>query len=236
MGETQFFKDNSVLPRKPLQYDPPLHRFVCVVYMDEDLLVLSKPAGLLSVPGRDPVHRDCLESRAKAAFPEALLVHRLDMATSGIMVMARTKKAQSHLGKHFERRLIDKTYIARVWGHVEEESGEVDLPLCVDWPRRPMQKVDYEHGRASQTFWRVLEREDRAGVQTTRVELRPHTGRAHQLRVHMRELGHPIVGDRLYASDEARAAADRMQLHAQSITFHHPSRGDRVTFIDPCAF
>ncbi len=214
-------------------YNPPLHPYVSVVHLDDDLLVLSKPPGLLAVPGKDPGREDSLETRAKAAFPRALLTHRIDMATSGIMLMAMNKRAQSQIGKHFERRLIDKTYVAVVWGHVEGESGEIDLPICVDWLHRPMQKICHENGKPSQTLWRVLSRDVTAdGVKTTRVELKPLTGRSHQLRVHMLSMGHPILGDPFYAYGPAFTAASRLMLHAQSITLHHPGNGERVTYED----
>lgn len=219
-----------------LNYNPPqapLH----IIYRDDDLLILSKPSGLLSVPGKDPAHSDCLETRAKAEFPEALLVHRLDMSTSGVMVMAMNKRAQGILGKQFERRQVQKTYIAEVWAHVEGESGQIDLPLICDWPNRPKQKVCFDTGKPARTEWRVLERREHS----TLMRLNPHTGRSHQLRVHMLSLdketgGHPILGDDLYANPEARAAAPRLMLHAQSITLHHPANGDLVTFEDECGF
>ncbi len=223
-------------------YNPPMHRALSVVYMDDDLLVLSKPSGLLSVPGRHADCYDSLEIRAKKAFPGALLTHRLDGDTSGLMVMARNKRAQSLIGKHFQRRLIAKTYIAVVYGHVQGESGLIDLPLRCDWPNRPRQMVCYEHGKPSQTEWKVLERgvsED--GVQWSRMELKPLTGRSHQLRVHMLSLdkengGHPILGDELYADPVALNAAPRMLLHAQSLSLHHPKDGELVTFEDKAEF
>ncbi|MFQ5624312.1 MAG: RluA family pseudouridine synthase, partial [Paracoccaceae bacterium] len=174
-------------------YDPPAGP-LAVLYRDDDLLVLDKPAGLLSVPGKAAEHRDCLENRARAAFPDTLLVHRLDMDTSGVMVFALNRAAQRHLGLQFERRHVRKTYLARVWGDVTGDSGTVDLPLKNDWPNRPRQTVS-EDGRMARTDWRVIAREE----EETRVELTPLTGRSHQLRVHMAALGHPILGDRFYA-------------------------------------
>lgn len=159
--------------------------------MDDDLLVVSKPAGLLSVPGKGEDLTDCMLTRAEHAFPGALLTHRLDMDTSGLLLLAMNKRAQGIIGKHFEKRLIHKTYIARVWGQVKGESGLIDLPLCFDFENRPRQKVCYINGRASQTKWRVLARDERS----TLMELEPLTGRSHQLRVHMKSLGHPIMGD-----------------------------------------
>ncbi|MCB9982635.1 MAG: RluA family pseudouridine synthase [Rhodospirillales bacterium] len=219
------------MPAKPLYYEPPQEP-LNIIHRDDDLLVLSKPAGLLSVPGKAPEHADCLETRGKQEFPESLLVHRLDMDTSGIFIMAMNKKAQANLGKQFERRKIDKTYIAQVWGVPDQSEGRVDLPLRCDWENRPLQMVCYEHGRPAQTAWQVI------GVEQghARVQLKPLTGRSHQLRVHMQALGHPILGDRFYAPEEARDGLDRLYLHAHSLTLHHPKDGTLTTFTDPCPF
>ncbi|MCF6272225.1 MAG: pseudouridine synthase [Rhodobacteraceae bacterium] len=207
--------------------DGPLN----ILHQDADLLVLDKPSGLLSVPGKAAEHADCLEARAKAEFPDALLVHRLDMDTSGVMVFALNKAAQRHLGLQFERRHTDKTYEALVWGQPEDQ-GEVDLPLIVDWPNRPLQKVCFEQGKAAHTRWQVLERKpDHA-----RLKLLPTTGRSHQLRVHMLMIGHAILGDRFYATGEALSAAPRLCLHAQRLEVYHPSGGRRVAFQAPCPF
>ena len=196
------------------------------------MLVLSKPSGLLTVPGKPVDHRDCLESRARKEFPQATIVHRLDMDTSGIVVMALDAAAHRHIGLQFERRKTEKSYQARVWGTVTEAAGTIDLPLICDWPNRPKQMVDFEHGKPASTDWSVLEREDHA----TRLRLYPLTGRSHQLRVHMLSLGHPILGDNFYAHEEAYRAVDRLQLHAESLTLHHPDDGRRITFNDPCPF
>ncbi len=202
-----------------------------VLHRDADLLVLNKPAGLLSVPGKSESHRDCLETRARAVYPDALLVHRLDMDTSGVMVFARNKAAQRHLGMQFERRHTDKTYQALVFGQ-PDATGEVSLPLSVDWPNRPLQKVDLVSGKASHTRWQVIERHPAHA----RLGLFPTTGRSHQLRVHMLAIGHPILGDRFYASGAALAAAPRLCLHALELAFFHPTGGARVTFTAPCPF
>ncbi len=212
-------------------YDPPSGP-LRVIHLDDDLLVLDKPSGLLSVPGKPEGHRDCLQSRAKAAYPQSLLVHRLDLDTSGIIVFAMNPKAQRHLGLQFERRQTAKTYIARVWGQVQGDSGTIDLPIDIDWPNRPLHHVSYETGRPAQTDWRVLARD----ANSTCMELTPFTGRSHQLRVHMLELGHPIMGDRLYAKGEALAAAERLQLHAASLEIFHPTGGERVRFESPAPF
>ena len=215
---------------RPLNYGPPQAPLE-IIHKDEHLLVLNKPSGLLSVPGKGPEVQDSLELRAKADFPEALLVHRLDMDTSGVFVMALNKETQRNLGLQFERRKTAKTYIARVHGSPEDNEGLIDLPLRCDWPNRPLQMVCYEHGREAQTGWKVLER----GEDSTLVELNPITGRSHQLRVHMLELGHPILGDCFYAPEEVFQAAPRLLLHAQSLEIHHPDGGDRVRFEAPLA-
>ena len=219
-------------PIKPLTYAPPAEPYLPVLHCDDDLLVVSKPSGLLSVPGRGPALADCVAARAAVLHAGALIVHRLDMDTSGVMVLARNRAAQRHLGRQFEQRQIGKTYIARVRGRIALDAGEVDAPLICDWPNRPRQIIDQRHGKAAQTAWQVIDREDNA----TRVRLRPKTGRSHQLRVHMLSIGHPILGDNLYADDDALAAAERLQLHAQSLTLTHPATGDEQTFQDACPF
>jgi tRNA pseudouridine32 synthase/23S rRNA pseudouridine746 synthase len=206
-------------------YDPPTDP-LDVLHEDAQILALNKPAGLLSVPGKGDHLADCLLSRAQAAFPDALLVHRLDRDTSGVMVFALTPHAQRHIGLQFERRHTRKTYVARLWGHLEPKQGTVDLPLIVDWPNRPLQKVCHETGKAASTDWRVLRHEDDG---TTRVRLMPMTGRSHQLRVHMLSLGHPILGDPFYASGPARDF-DRMMLHAEELRLRHPDGGAGIKF------
>ena len=210
-------------------YDPPLDA-LSVIYTDLDLIIVDKPSGLLSVPGK--TEPDCLEARVKAAYPEALTIHRLDMATSGVMVFARNTKAQRHLGLQFEKRYVEKTYLARVQGRVGGESGHINLPVICDWPNRPRQKVCFETGKAAQTDWEVLDREARA----TRLVLYPKTGRSHQLRVHMLAIGHAILGDRLYADEAGYATAPRLQLHAENLRLRKPTGGDWVTFNAPCPF
>jgi tRNA pseudouridine32 synthase/23S rRNA pseudouridine746 synthase len=201
--------------------DAPLE----VVHHDHELLIVNKPAGLLSVPGKGAHLADCLMSRIHAAFPEALLVHRLDRDTSGVMVFALTPHAQRHLGLQFEKRQVRKVYVARVWGELAPKTGTVDLPLAVDWPNRPRQKVDHAAGRPAVTDWRVVRIEDG----TTRVRLYPHTGRSHQLRVHMAEIGHPILGDPFYATGPARDFP-RLMLHSESLRLRHPDGGAGLSF------
>ncbi len=206
-------------------YAPP-DTPLAVLHEDHEILLVDKPAGLLSVPGKGADLADCLLSRVQTVFPTALLVHRLDRDTSGVMVFALTPHAQRHLGLQFEKRQVKKTYIARVWGQIAEKTGTIDLPLIVDWPNRPRQKVDHEKGRPAQTDWRVVRRE----AQETRVRLYPKTGRSHQLRVHCREMGHPILGDPFYAEGPARAF-ERLMLHSETLQLRHPDggRGVRIT-------
>ncbi|MCR9062009.1 MAG: pseudouridine synthase [Rhodobacteraceae bacterium] len=213
-------------------YDPPKMPLLSVLHTDDDLLVLNKPSGLLSVPGKAPEHSDCIERRAQETYRTARIVHRLDMDTSGVMILAMHARALRHLGLQFERRMTRKTYIADVWGHLKEDTGEVDLPLICDWPNRPKQMVSMENGKSALTRWQVLERRER----TTRVHLFPHTGRSHQLRVHMLSLGHPIIGDRFYAEGQALVASERLALHAESLELHHPTGGERTTFRAICPF
>jgi len=202
-----------------------------VLYIDDHMLVAEKPAGLLSVPGRLPENKDCLITRLQADYPDALTVHRLDMATSGLMVFARGAEAHRTLSKAFADRQVSKRYIAVVAGRLERQ-GEVDLPLITDWPNRPRQKIDHEIGKPSLTRWRVLE----AGESTTRVELEPVTGRSHQLRVHMMAIGHPILGDVFYAPADIEALSPRLLLHAECLTLPHPVSGERLNFRSPAPF
>ncbi len=211
-------------------YNPPQGP-LAILHHDHELLLVDKPSGLLSVPGKGEHLADCLMTRVQAVFPEALLVHRLDRDTSGVMVFALTPHAQRHLGVQFEKRQMKKTYLARVFGRIEEKTGTVDLPLIVDWPNRPLQHVDFENGKQAVTDWRVLKYEDNA----TRVRLFPQTGRSHQLRVHMREIGHPILGDPFYATGKAREA-ERLMLHAESLRLRHPDGGKGLTFKAKCPF
>lgn len=217
---------------RPFAYAPPPPGPLPVIHVDDHLLILDKPAGLLTVPGRAAEHADCLESRARETWPDARIIHRLDMDTSGVIVLARTAHAHRHIGLQFEKRQTRKTYIARVWGQVSEDRGRIDQPLICDWPNRPKQHIDPVNGKAALTDWQVIER----GVETTRVQLTPLTGRSHQLRVHMTYLGHPILGDNLYAHDRALAASARLCLHAETLAFRHPDGGAHVSFSSPAPF
>lgn len=213
-----------------------------LVYADAALLVLNKPAGLLSVPGKGEDKQDCLSSRVQAHYPDALVVHRLDMATSGLMLMARSMAIQRALGALFERREMHKRYVAVVDGQpapASEATGSdgwsvIDLPIVVDWPRRPLRIIDAVHGKASQTRWRALAFD--ASSDNTRLELEPVTGRSHQLRVHLQALGHPILGDRLYAPQEVQRRAPRLLLHACSLRFLHPVSGEPMQLESPAPF
>ncbi|MCR9111945.1 MAG: RluA family pseudouridine synthase [Rhodobacteraceae bacterium] len=196
-----------------------------VLHEDHEIVVLNKPAGLLSVPGKAAHLADCLLTRVQEVFPTALLVHRLDRDTSGVMVFGLTPHAQRHLGLQFEKRQVKKTYVARVRGRLEPKTGTVDLPLIVDWPNRPRQKVCHETGKAAVTDWRV----QRYGDDETRVRLMPKTGRSHQLRVHMLALGHPILGDPLYAEGRARDYP-RLMLHSEELRLRHPDGGAGMSF------
>lgn len=206
------------MPGPPTPYDPPNGR-IPVVHRDEHLLVVDKPAGLLSVPGRGEGLADCLLSRLAIDYPEVLLCHRLDRDTSGIMIFALTKEGQRKMGRMFEVRRVRKRYVARVTGEVAAQSGTVDLPLIVDWPNRPLQHVNHETGKPAVTDWTRLAVEDG----TTRMRLMPRTGRSHQLRVHMQQIGHPILGDPFYSADPERWP--RMMLHAEGLKFEHPVTG-----------
>jgi tRNA pseudouridine32 synthase/23S rRNA pseudouridine746 synthase len=217
-------------------YQPPMSPYLEIIYQDNDLVVLNKNSGLLTVPGRLPEHQDCLENRVKRVLPTATVVHRLDMATSGLLIMALNKPAHVAISRQFEQRKISKSYIANIYGRLEQEQGEVNLPLICDWPNRPMQKVDHENGKKALTHYQILKRLNVGEEQTTLVELTPITGRSHQLRVHMLSLGHPILGDRLYAHPQALALSDRLQLHAKTLQFAHPVTEATLSFEVKCPF
>jgi tRNA pseudouridine32 synthase/23S rRNA pseudouridine746 synthase len=197
-----------------------------LVYVDDHLLVLEKPAGLLAVPGRGADKQDCLAARAQRLWPDARVVHRLDMATSGLMLMARGATMQRALSLAFAARQVDKHYVAVVAGALTGAAGEIELPLAQDWPNRPRRKVDMEHGKPSTTRWQRLAGDAAA----TRLALEPLTGRTHQLRVHLQAIGHPILGDALYAPTAVAAAAPRLLLHASSLAFAHPANGEPLAF------
>jgi len=217
-------------------YVPPADNGLDIIHQDADIIIVSKPAGLLSVNGRNPTPEnrlgDSLHTRVAREFEDARIVHRLDMDTSGIMVMARNADSHRALSMQFEKREVYKSYIAIVWGCPINDSGRVDLPMRCDWDRRPRQIIDHEQGKSAQTDWEISERSGN----TTRLVLKPVTGRTHQLRVHMQAMGYPIVGDDFYAHEDAFNAADRLLLHAEHLGFSHPSSGEFLEFNDPCPF
>jgi tRNA pseudouridine32 synthase/23S rRNA pseudouridine746 synthase len=223
------------MPPLPATFDYRPPPGLDIVHEDDRLIVVNKPSGLLTVPGKDPSLADCLEARVQARHadrPATKVVHRLDKDTSGLLLLAFDKAALGALGSQFEHRKVEKYYVARVSGDIVGESGLIDLPLATDWENKPRQRIDHERGRASRTEWQVLARE--GGI--TRVRLVPLTGRTHQLRVHMLALGHPILGDTFYAPPDAQAAADRLQLHAEMLGFSHPADGEWRQFIVPAPF
>jgi len=205
-----------------------------VIFVDDHLVILNKPSGLLSVPGRGEDKQDCLIARAQSQWPEALTVHRLDMATSGLMVIARGPETQRKLSHAFEIREVSKSYEAIVSGVLQadvtdsaERWQDIQMPLLIDWPNRPKSKVDWEHGKPSHTQWRVM---GSALGNATRVELKPITGRTHQLRLHMMAIGHAILGDALYAPPEVQAQSSRLLLHARILRFKHPVTAKWMVF------
>ena len=222
-----------------------------LLYADDSLLVLNKPAGLLSVPGRGEDKQDCLSARVQSRFADALIVHRLDMATSGLMLMARGPAAQRQLNEAFASRAVHKRYIAVVDGHLPaplntlDDWGDIDLPIALDWPRRPLRVIDPVLGKPSQTRWRVLAHSTAHSsapddsphfMPTTRLELEPVTGRSHQLRVHLQAIGHAILGDALYGCASTQAQSDRLLLHAHTLTLAHPLDGRELALTCPVPF
>lgn len=209
-----------------------------LLHADDQLVAVDKPAGMLSVPGRGAEKADCAASRVQRAFADALIVHRLDMGTSGILVFGRGAAAQRALSIAFAERRVDKRYVAVVSGTMDASEGTIDLPLICDWPNRPRQMVSHERGKPSLTRWRVLARSP-GGSPTTRVELEPLTGRSHQLRVHLQAIGHPILGDDLYAPADVQAMAPRLLLHAERLTLPHPGQPPGslpLMLFSPCPF
>ena len=208
-----------------------------LLYQDDVLLILNKPSGLLSVPGRGEDKQDCLSARVQAQFSDALVVHRLDMATSGLLLMARGLSAQRSLNAAFENRQVIKRYVACVAGllPIDSQWQTIDLPILVDWPNRPLRTI-HPNGQPSVTRWRCISNENQTFQGTSRLELEPVTGRSHQLRVHLQALGHPIAGDSLYAPLEVQALAPRLLLHACSLSFPHPLSGEALQFQCPADF
>lgn len=217
-----------------VDYLPPPDTGLDVVFRDDTMVVVNKPSGLLSVPGRGEGRADCMVSRVCLRFEDAMIVHRLDMATSGLLVLARGEAMQRVLSMAFQDRRVSKRYVALVHGLLKEDAGELDLPLVTDWPRRPMQMVCHERGKPSLTRYRVLARDVDRGL--SRVELEPVTGRSHQLRVHMLAIGHPIAGDPLYGDATAQQAYPRLMLHACRIDMPHPMSSEMLSLSSPAPF
>jgi len=226
--------ENIYLTMQAPEYNPPLNNGLDILFEDAYILAVNKPAGLLSVPGRGEDKQDCLASRAEEEFPGTLVVHRLDMATSGIVLMARDKDTQARLSALFAERQINKRYHAVVDGLVREDSGVVEQPMRCDWPNRPRQMIDYEQGKHAVTRFKVLSRN--TNEMSSRLELSPLTGRTHQLRLHMQYLGHAILGDRLYGSEEVFNRSNRLQLHARELAFEHPVSGETIKLVCETGF
>lgn len=216
-----------------LHYDPPKEPYLDVIYHDDHLLVVNKPSGLLSVPGSQPQFYDSAMSRIKEKYGYCEPAHRLDMATSGLIAFAMSKLADRELKRQFREREPKKTYQALVWGHLQQDQGEVNLPLICDWENRPRQRICFQNGKAARTQYQVLER---LANNTTRVQLSPITGRSHQLRLHMLALGHPILGDKFYAHPMAKRLSQRLCLHAETLTLTHPKTGEKLWFQAPVPF
>lgn len=212
-------------------YHPPLDPYLSLLHRDADFLVFDKPSGLLSVPGRHPALADSLLTRVQKEYPQALIIHRLDKDTSGVVLMSRNRKAHAFVAAQFEARTTSKSYVAEVWGRLENDEGMIDLPLAIDPENKPRHRVDPDHGKPAQTRWQVIGR----GDHTTRLRLFPLTGRTHQLRVHMKAIGHVILGDEFYAEGEALSAAGRLLLHAEHLSFRRPD-GTDATFTAPVSF
>ena len=216
-----------------IDYNPPQEPWLDLVYRDDYIAVVNKPSGLLSVPGNQPQYYDSAMSRVKEKYGFCEPAHRLDMATSGILLFALSKAADRELKRQFREREPKKYYQALVWGHVEQDHGVVELPLICDWQNRPRQKICFERGKRAVTFYDVLQRYPN---NTTRVKLTPITGRSHQLRLHMLALGHPILGDKFYAHPQAKALSPRLCLHAESLQIQHPISGETMEFTAPVGF
>ena len=216
-----------------IEYNPPQEPWLDLVYRDDYIAVVNKPSGLLSVPGNQPQYYDSAMSRVKEKYGFCEPAHRLDMATSGILLFALSKAADRELKRQFREREPKKYYQALVWGHVEQDHGVVELPLICDWENRPRQKICFAQGTRAVTFYDVLQRYPN---NTTRVKLTPITGRSHQLRLHMLALGHPILGDKFYAHPQAKAMSPRLCLHAESLQIQHPISGEIMTFTASVGF
>lgn len=223
-----------ITPKPDTFIAPPCFDDINILFQDEYLLLINKPSGLLSLSGKNPLNKDSVHFRLVQNFPTATLVHRLDFGTSGIMVVALNKTVNAQIGKQFQAGTIAKTYTALLHGHVEQDSGTIELPIAKDPPNFPLQKICFDLGKNAITHYTVIARN--SSPATTRVLFTPVSGRTHQLRIHSRELGHSILGCDLYASDEVFQMAPRLMLHATTLEFNHPVTGERVYGRSDCPF
>ena len=215
-------------------YNPP-NRNLKILFEDDDFVAVDKPSGLLTVPGRKLCHKDSLLNRLKEEFPNILLIHRLDMDTSGVVLFAKNKNSQVHLAKQFSERRVKKIYFARVLGQVKKLSGVITYPLRKDWTRRPLQKVCKKYGKVAETRWRLLEiLKDSTGQVFSNLLVQPITGRTHQIRIHLREIGFPIIGDKFYGNDCCKVIEKKLNLHACSLKFYHAGRGCHLRLSSVC--
>ena len=214
------------------EYHPPLEPYLDLLYEDDCIMVVNKPSGILSVPGKEERHNDSILTRIQKKYPLAAAAHRLDMSTSGILVVPITREAAGALGKQFQQRTVNKLYYAWVYGRIEKMSGTIDLPIALDPDNKPVQRIDFVNGRNAVTEYECLFASDEKSF----VRLKPITGRSHQLRLHMKELGHPILGDKWYGTPEIRAMAPHLYLHAGKLVFCHPQSGETMTFRQPPPF
>ena len=210
------------------------HEKIDILYQDSHLLLINKPDALLTLSGKHPLNKDSVHYRLVKEFPTATMIHRLDFGTSGILIVALNKDVNAHIGKQFQARNVVKTYTAILHGHLTADNGYIDIPIAKDKPNFPLQKICYETGKKALTHYQVIEHEQESFA--TRVTFSPVTGRTHQLRIHSSEIGHPILGCDLYATDDAFFMAKRLMLHATSIEFDHPMTGKRIKGLSPCPF
>jgi tRNA pseudouridine32 synthase/23S rRNA pseudouridine746 synthase len=223
------------MPTKPDTFiAPPCMDEIEILFQDEHFLLINKPSGLLSLSGKNPLNKDSVHFRLVQNFPTATLVHRLDFGTSGIMVVALNKAVNAHIGKQFQAGTVTKRYTALLHGSLPQPSGVIEFPIAKDTDNFPLQKICFVTGKRALTHYKVIERS--ISPATTRVLFTPASGRTHQLRIHSRELGHPILGDDLYGTSDILAMAPRLMLHATTLEFDHPETGERVSGCSPCRF
>jgi len=223
-----------ITPKPDTFIAPPCFAQIDILFQDEHLLLINKPSGLLSLSGKNPLNKDSVHFRLVQNFPTATLVHRLDFGTSGIMVVALNKSVNAQIGKQFQAGTIAKTYTALLHGHVEQDSGTIELPIAKDPPNFPLQKICFASGKNALTHYTVIERT--RSPATTRVLFTPVSGRTHQLRIHSREFGHSILGCDLYATNDIFQMAPRLMLHATTIEFDHPLTGEKIVGRSDCPF